>query len=108
MNLDNFLDDILNCAVKEINQGRIANNNVAADNTSSNGKNTPTIAQDIAAKSEEPNSTRHTRSKYVSMGYHRQFWQNYPLFVPFGRSPAKCLVLNTPVSIGKVRVLLLG
>ena len=87
MDFDNFLENILEKAVKEINLG--------------------TIDEEVEGTGE-PDKSPLQGAKYISMTYHRQFWQNYPLFCPFGRSPAKSLLLNTPLSVPKVRILLLG
>ena len=35
-------------------------------------------------------------------------WNNNKIFYPFGSTPAKCLLLNSPVFISTVRILLLG
>lgn len=83
MSVENFLDDILENVVKEIQQDEDA----------------PTNSSSIV----EP-----LLPKYFSMSYSRHFWENYPLFTPFGSTPAKFLLLNTPIFIPKVRILLLG
>ena len=64
-------------------------------------------------KDEPEKSTIHVDAEELpkrifSMNYNCQFWENYPLFNPFGSTPAKFLLLNTPIFIPKAKILLLG